>query len=148
VVWLLCGCAGELEDPERFAFLLDSGAVAPDDDAGAVDAGGEVPGCVTEAFEKCGTAACHGAGAPQVDLLSPGVVDRLVDQPSLAGGICENRVFIPTDGAESLLLKKLSTTNDCGTPMPFGRSLGTPYPDYDCIEAWVTSLGGSALEAP
>jgi len=150
VVWLLSGCAGELEDPDRFTFLLDAGPGGTDDDAGAVDAGGggEVPSCVTEAFEKCGTSACHGAGAPQVDLLSPGVVERLVDQPSLAGGICEDRVYIATDGTESLMLKKLSTTNDCGTPMPFGRSLATPYEDYDCIEAWVISLGGSALEAP
>lgn len=150
LAWLLSGCAGELDNPEDFEFLLDSGsAVGPDDDAGDVDGGGgDVPSCVTDAFQTCGLVGCHNSTAPQVDLVSPGLAARLVDQPSLAGGLCEGRVFIPTDGTESLLLKKLSTSSDCGSPMPLGRAPGTPYADYDCIEAWVISLGGSALEAP
>lgn len=151
LAWALSGCAGSLDNPEDFAFLLaDAGGAVTVDAATATDAGAEaVPACVRDAFESCGLAGCHGAGSLQVDLVSAGLAARLVDQPALATGVCADRTLVATDGSASLLLQKLSTSNDCGSPMPLGRDVATQWEEaaYDCVEAWVISLGGSALEA-
>jgi hypothetical protein len=150
LAWAVSGCAGELDNPDDFTFLLDGSAAdasGSDDDAGGT---GELPECVAEAFDTgCGTSACHGVGSLTVDLLSPGVAERLVDMPAIDDGLCKDRVYIPTDGEPSLLLQKLSDAVDCGLLMPYGRLGTTPWDEdsYDCVEAWVTSLGGSALEA-
>lgn len=155
VLWLAAtACAGDLKDPDRFAFLLgDGGALGSADasgmvvpDAGAPDAGGPapaaVPVCVSNVFSMhCGSAACHGDGAAQVDLVSPDVATRLVDEPSGAGGLCAGRVLVATDGSESLLLAKLSDTPPCGSKMPLvGAALAAA--ELKCVTDWVASVEG------
>jgi hypothetical protein len=121
-------CAGELEHPENFSFLRGGG-----------DGGGEPPACVTQYFaDTCG-GACHGQDAALLDLVSPGVERRLVDQPSAADSVCGGRTLVATDGSESLLLQKL-TTVPCGSKMPFGGSASEA--ELACIRGWIDGLGG------
>jgi hypothetical protein len=158
VVWLLLavGCAGELRDPGRFAFLLDDdggitappadGGITPGKDAAPPDAGKPkpippLPTCATMLFkERCASAACHGAGAAQIDLLSSGVEMRLVGKPSSESTTaqCKGRTLVATDGTDSLLLEKLNETPPCGLQMPLGSSLTDT--ETKCISDWVDLL--------
>jgi hypothetical protein len=150
-------CAGELERPERFDGVLaaldgsvvaamDSGSPPlPADSGGAASDSGAAPdappACVTDLFEaSCGTAGCHNAGAPQVDLVSEGVTGRLLDQPS-SSALCSGRTFIASGGGASLLLDKLMATPPCGSRMPLVGTLTSA--QQTCLEQWVQSLGGT-----
>jgi hypothetical protein len=153
VVWVLLavGCAGELRDPGRFAFLLDEdgGPVSPPADSGTSKPDAAVakpipplPACATMLFkQRCASAACHGAGATQIDLLSSGVEMRLVDKPSSSAATaqCKGRTLVSSDGsAESLLIEKLSETPPCGSPMPLGSTLTDT--ELTCISDWIDTL--------
>jgi hypothetical protein len=153
-------CGGKLEEPERFRDLLSSvdggggkpsedAAVPPGKDAGGGGTGGggddtAPPACVTMTFKaKCGTAGCHDSKMlTGIDLVAPGVTERLVDQDSNSAGVCKDRVYISTGGDPSLLLQKLTTTPPCGSPMPLVGTLSAS--EKKCITDWVTSLGGTA----
>lgn len=152
VLGVLAACAGNLEQPERFHFLEGAGGFGNAPDAATADAGATdtpdtgaptVPGvstCVIDTFASaCGTAACHGAGAPQVDLVSDGVAARLVDQSTAAGGLCAGRVYVASDGSESLLLDKLSDAPPCGSKMPLVGSITAV--QSQCLSDWVGTLG-------
>jgi hypothetical protein len=153
--WLLAAlstaCGGSLEDPERFAFLVGDGGASVDAASGdaavgapdaAADAGAaSVPACIIDTFATaCATAACHGPGAPQVELVSPGVTARVLDQPSSAGGLCAGRVLVASDGSESLLVGKLSDTPPCGSKMPLVGTITAA--QSQCVSDWVDSLAG------
>lgn len=143
-------CAGKLEDPDRFdqvlAQYVDSGAGSFIRDPGpalAQDAGGgdAPPPCVTELFrETCGVAGCHDEASTALDLVSPGVTGRLVDQSS-ATELCEGRVFIDSSGAASLLIDKLQPSPPCGSRMPLVGTLSAA--QRSCLKDWVGVLGGS-----
>jgi hypothetical protein len=131
------GCAGDLENPERFGFLLDND--------GGGKAAAEIPPppeCLTTLFEmRCNSSACHGAGAPQVDLVSPGIQDRLVGKASTSTQ-CRPRVYVPTDGAQSLLLEKLEAVPECGIRMPIGDPLQES--DLSCVSGWVKAVADAS----
>jgi len=97
------GCAGKLEDPQRFA------AANCDDPTAFVAA-------------SCGVDGCHVAGnlLNIVDLNSPGLAARLVNQPPL---MCANggSLIDSADRTQSFLLDKLATVPKCGESMPFLR---------------------------
>jgi hypothetical protein len=149
VVWLVMacvGCAGELEEPERFAFLFDdddSGTGQPGPGPGpAMDASTPMPtappACVTALFQKsCGLTGCHSANAAQVDLVSPGVAARLIGKKSTSDD-CMNRPFIATDGSASLLIEKLRSPAPCGSTMPIGAPLTTA--ETMCLTQWVGTV--------
>jgi ribosomal protein S27E len=151
VMWV--GCAGELRDPDRFAFLLEAdGGASPlgDSGAGEKDAGTTMttpsapPECVTKIFQNsCKNVTCHGAGASQVDLVTAGVEKRLVGKMSASNGLCKNRVLVSPSGGESLLLQKITQTQPpCGAAMP---PLGTQLSDTEqtCLTEWVDSLANT-----
>ena len=146
--WMvLClGCAGDLRDPERFDFLLDaSGTTGTTKDASTsmpADAAGttEAPSCATAIFAaKCASIACHGAGAAQVDLVSPGVAARVIDQPSAENGLCKGRTLVATDGSASLLADKLLDAPPCGAKMPAVGSLTMD--EQTCLSGWLDTVG-------
>jgi hypothetical protein len=105
------------------------------------------PVCVAHVFSvRCAGSGCHGAGSKQLDLVSPGVISRLVDKPSLPSLPCAGGVYIATDGgAPSLLLEKLDDAPACGKPMPPSGMLHKK--DADCLTEWVISLGASESDA-
>lgn len=146
-VWVLLfvSCAGELKDPGRFKFLYDDdGGTQPTKDAGAdeQDAAPMVaaaPSCVTTVFSKtCGDVGCHNKGSTQVDLVSPGVAERLVDKSHATSLLCKNKTLISSKGSDSLLIDKLSDDPPCGSPMPVGKTLSDT--DRTCLTDWVSSL--------
>jgi len=147
------GCAGDLRDPDRFAFLFDGDdggkAGSADGSAGEKDAGTTKPvmpppACATKIFQNtCKNVTCHGAGASQVDLVSAGVENRLVGKMSASNGLCKNRVLVSPSGGSSLLIDKITKTQPpCGSAMP---PLGTQLTDTEqtCLTDWVDSLANS-----
>ena len=143
VACVASACAGDLVNPDRFAFLVpDAGtdaAAAPSNVAPA-------PACVTALFAKsCAGAACHSPPALQVDLTSPGVERRLVGKASPSTSVCNGHVFVASDGTQSLLLQKLTAPPPCGAAMPFG---GTPVSasDLACVRDWVATLNGAGSD--
>jgi len=117
----------------------------PQADAGLadpVDAGPPpipVPPCVASIFEgRCAGSGCHDPGAPQVDLVSSGVVERLLERTASPQLYCAGRIYVTTDGSPSLLLEKLSDAPPCGSRMPLTGNLGNQH--VRCLEDWVRSL--------
>lgn len=148
---LLGACAGALDKPERFDDALSrldgsTGDAGMRDAAVTVDAGSAaVPACVTAIIKvSCGVAGCHSAGVQKPDLVSDGVVKRLVDQAS-SSTLCKDRKYIASDGTASLLLDKLEATPPCGTTMPLGGMLSAT--QHMCLNDWVVSLGGAVPKA-
>jgi len=152
VVWvLLCvGCAGDLRDPGRFAFLYDTdgGASGSGGSSGTKDAGGQMdassappaaaPACVVSLFKmKCGSIGCHASGGTQVDLVSANVERRLVGKPSSNMLVCKGRTLVATDG-DSLLIDKITDPPPCGSPMPVTGSISDD--ERSCLTNWVSSL--------
>jgi hypothetical protein len=127
-------CAGDLDNPERFGFLLDGGTKMNANE-------GEVPPppqCLTALFAaRCGKAGCHVADTQQIDLVSPKVEDRLVDQKSTSTQ-CKDHVLVASDGTESLLLKKVDGVPPCGLPMPLGEKLSVA--EVKCVSDWVSAV--------
>ena len=158
----LGACAGKLDKPERFAAAVKkyerggggaSGSrSAPDasttdaEIVSAKDAGpGAPPDCVLQIFkDTCGVAGCHAKGSAQLDLVSAGVTDRLVDQTSDTD-MCKGHTYIATDGSASLLLNKLSSSPACGAEMPLGGKLGAT--NTQCLTDWINSITGAAADA-
>jgi hypothetical protein len=142
--WLWClGCAGDLKDPERFEFVLNRDAGDEPDTGTAHKGDACVPPTVTDCLSalfkaKCNTSACHGPGAPQVDLVSSGVEARVIGQPSSDTGLCMGRTLVASDGSASLLADKVSDTPPCGSKMPLGGSLTDT--EHSCLTAWVSSV--------
>lgn len=154
---LLGGCPGTLDDPEAFR------PCTPE----------TVP---TKLFvNKCSGIGCHDSKEPGsgLDLTSPGVEARLIDQYSKFivpneedSGImlgpdggplhdCEDRLLIdPANPSTSFLLDKVTKTKpECGDQMPAIGTLSAK--EIQCITDWVQGLvdagagsGGSAGSSP
>ena len=125
VTVLLAGCAGELEDPERFASCP--------------------PGFVEQLFETRCAGMCHDADTPEagLDLVSAGVQARLIDVPS-GTPFCEGRLMIDSTATEPdvhLLIDKLQETPSCGSRMPFGAEALTTS-EIECVRRWVDEALG------
>ncbi len=121
VLLILVGaCAGEIDNPARFADCP--------------------PGYVEQVFQsKCGD--CHGANEPDanLDLASPGVDMRVRGMESL--GMCEGRVLVDTMGGDHLMLEKLEDKPTCGSPMPLGKPKLSAA-DHECVRRWVEDVAG------
>jgi hypothetical protein len=144
--WLLLwcwSCAGDLKDPDRFDFVVhldasvsaDAGSMSDQPDAA-------LPDCIQTLFSKtCGVVGCHSAGTPQIDLVSDGLIDRVVDQlapDKPPTSKCEGKTLVSSDGSASLLVDKLKSSPPCGSPMPFGVPATSD--QVKCVTDWVTSL--------
>jgi hypothetical protein len=120
----LAGCPGVLEDPDRF--LEDAPIVCPD--------------IVGELFvNSCGGSICHSGDEPAagLDLVTPGVIERLVD---VMGRDCPGILVDPIDPEGSLLYDKLTVETACGSPMPLGRPMLTQA-ELGCVRAWIAAQG-------
>jgi hypothetical protein len=95
--------------------------------------------------QTCGTSGCHDATtrAQGLDLVSPGVVSRLVGAPASEGtGLLIN----PTSPDTSVLYTKLLPTPPFGARMPTGMALDEA--TIQCVLAWVTTeaAAGNAFD--
>lgn len=118
------GCAGELDNPERFA-------TCP-------------PGYVEQLFQQRCAGTCHAGSNPEAGLdLStgdPGAMIGAVSETSF----CQGRVLIDPeadDPMDHLLIDKLAERTTCGSRMPFGAEALTAS-ELECVRRWVDeSLG-------
>lgn len=165
-VVLAVGCTGEIDDPEAFFAALnqDGGALADDpgdagmDDVGTAtgaDAGAQpVPPVATTTCEfyqdiqvefiepTCGSMGCHDPQlmAGMLDLVSPGLAERLVDVQSGSAN-CSGELFIDSSSVGESLLFRASTGQDtCSIPMPLTMPSGLEEEDAQCLQAWMEEL--------
>jgi hypothetical protein len=144
---LASSCAGDLKSPNRFSKLLGARDAGPQPHHDSTsDAGVKTtPACVAQAFRNsCGSSDCHSKGTQQVDLVSEGVAERLIDKPS-RNAICKGRTLVATDGSASLIVQKLAEKPPCGAQMPIDSTISAE--DKTCLFDWVTSVGGSVPDA-
>jgi len=122
--FVLAGCVGRLQDPERFSGECRQSLDVPTEVLGA----------------RCGDSACHDAVEPEsnLDLVSPGVALRLRNVPATR---CAGRLRVdPADPDGSFLLEKLGRDDpECGDRMPL---LAVPLsaPTIACVREWVESI--------
>lgn len=126
----LTACPGSLEDPDRFEEVeppvpLCAGGVDPVDDI---------------LIPKCGDAVCHAAGAMPaggLDVVTPGLADRLLDVPAIG---CLDRTLVSTTStAKSVLIDRVQDSPECGTRMPLLRPALTQA-ERTCLSAYVYDL--------
>lgn len=119
------GCAGELENPERFAL------VQCDDPVEFVAA-------------TCVNANCHMAATGTVDLMASDPAMVLVDQEP---PLCLGQKYIDSaNPAASFILNKLTATPACGAQMPFlGRPLNAA--QQACVASYVNLILGISPDA-
>lgn len=99
------------------------------------------PDDVTELFRRpgnqggCEGSACHIPGVVAPDLVSPNVLDRLLNEPSA----CMGRPYIGPD--DSFLAEKISASGpDCGGAMPFLTPQALSAADEQCILDWIDEV--------
>ena len=118
----LAGCPGSLGDPQRFR----DGEQCPD-----------VP---EDIFAMtCGGSGCHEAYMPaaQLDLVTPGVADRLVGVQAVGEAcVAMGTLVVPEDPEASLLYLKLAGSPPCGEPMPLLADALTAK-QLSCVKEWI-----------
>jgi hypothetical protein len=88
--------------------------------------------------QRCDGEVCHGGGASSaagLDLLSPGVEDRVSGEP---GANCNGLLADPANPQTSLLYTKV-TAPVCGELMPVG-SQPLEEDEQTCMEIWISGL--------
>jgi len=131
----LGGCPGSLDDPNKF---LDGGSTSS---GGCLDIETEMF-AVEGDQDKVGCAGmnCHSPEQPEIDLVSPGVKDRLVGASINEACAPTAVVADPSDPEGSLLYQKVAGgTPPCGSPMPFvGAKLSES--EVECVKEYISSL--------
>lgn len=162
VVWwvalgvpVLVGCTGTIEDARVAGSGDDDGSSSGAPDIGVPnDPGSGRCDAIRDIFINNDCTSCHNA-TPQVsggglDLLSPGVSTRLVNQPS-QNSRCRGEMLVNSARVEaSVLLQAVAPSrfgggNSCApSVMPLGvdenAELALPDPEVDCIESWAKGL--------
>jgi hypothetical protein len=128
----LTGCPGSLGDPQSFR----DGEQCPD-----------VPEDILAM--SCAGSGCHEAYMPaaQLDLITPGVADRLVGGTAKGEGCLDMGVLaVPEDPEASLLYLKLTGSPPCGEPMPL---LGTALTakEISCVKDWIAEQEPAGADA-
>jgi hypothetical protein len=108
--------------------------------------GGGCPADVTTLFNRpasqggCADKGCHVAsGGIAPDLVSPGVLQRLLNVPST----CQGRPYIGADADDSFLANKIAAEpTACGASMPFFQQASLSDADEQCILDWIDQVGG------
>lgn len=137
------GCAGALEDPERFQRSRDGGLGENDaslgdasiDDGGRTDVEAEARALIAARCELCHSAALSLGG---LDLTGDDVGERLRAGAATCTEVAGQPFVNPNDVANSYFLLKLGPTPPCGARMPQGGALSTD--EIELLTRWVESL--------
>jgi hypothetical protein len=109
-----------------------------------IDGGSIEKDAETILVDSCGIAGCHDdiTKAAELDLLSPDVESRLVDQNAKWMG-CESRTLVVAGVPDSsyLLDKVLGAAGICESQMPLLGSLSAD--EIEMLRQWIIDLGGS-----
>lgn len=119
------------------------------------------PPCVATVFSGHGCTSCHGGGSTIIELIGGGLdlsgsnlgarlsktAALYKTQKNVAN--CKQGALIidPAMPTQSILLKKVTNTQDCGDPMPQASASnpgGLMGADLQCIQDWIMSFGASA----
>jgi hypothetical protein len=78
-----------------------------------------------------------------LDLVGATVTDRLMNvmaKNTMAtnAASCGTKLIDADNPAQSVLLKRISGTSDCGPAMPSGN--GVTGPDLECLKTWIMSF--------
>lgn len=84
---------------------------------------------------SCAGGTCHSPGSGLVDLVSPGLADRLVGPSACMGAPLAD----PDDPTGSVLYRKLAGEPACGSKMPLGQPAFTA-DDLACVSAFIETL--------
>jgi hypothetical protein len=140
-LWLSCViAAAACETSEPSAGIAAGGAgVSASADAGA--GCGDIP--LDYLAPTCTFVVCHdGQSGNPLDLLAPGLPERLVGHESSSLNCAGFRYIDPADPEQSLILRKLDPDPPCGDRMP-PAALATPT-ERACLLAWIRA----AVEPP
>lgn len=101
----------------------------------------------------CTNAGCHGERFQGgLDLLSPGVDQRLVGVASQTDACGGELLVNPQNIDDSLLLRVIDParfkTNPCGVMMPFGNPNGVSPAALSCFEGWASKMAQGAPSGP
>ncbi len=128
-MFLLTGCPGNLSNADAF-----------------VDGGIELKDAETILADSCGKSDCHDDTAPasDLDLLSPGVENRVVGVNSIGSG-CTNRVLVVAGDPDSsyLMDKVLDLPGICFSPMPVPGTGELSAEEIEVLRQWILDLDGS-----
>lgn len=124
-------CAAQLDDPARF---LDGG--------GTSEASCEIDVESDLLAVRCAGSVCHSAGeqkAAGLDLVSPGVAERVANVASASADCGGNMLVVPGDPSGSLLYQKVASEPPCGSRMPLAQD---PLSDDDigCLASWIQEM--------
>lgn len=132
---LLCGCAGEIDDPARYY-------AAEPDASDETPILGPVECDVTRDVFVPSCGSCHDSEtrSADLDLVSPGIETRLlVDSTSLCGA---RPLVVPGDPESSLLYLKLFGASGCGARMPLFRAALSDE-DIACVGSFIADMAGA-----
>lgn len=130
------------------AGLAPTGCVETEPEVVDENAGAEVCDALPIFAERCAGAACHGSGdgtppTGGVDLLAPGVAERLVDVPASYPGLgcapdTPALLLDTVDPSSSLMWAKLTNTQECGEGMPVPyQGAALPEDELKCVISWM-----------
>ncbi|MDP3276625.1 MAG: hypothetical protein Q8Q09_15615 [Deltaproteobacteria bacterium] len=133
---LLSGCPGKLDNWQDFVGANEGGTTSCTIAVSMVEQQLVRP--------RCATSGCHDRGdrAGGLDLQSPNIASRLVDQPSssCSGRLLVNRASL----GESHMLAKVSSDPGCGRQMPLGAP-ALSVSEVACIRSWIGTLDPNAM---
>jgi hypothetical protein len=131
--------------------------IVPGSDAsekpGGESAGGEcdIQTVMAKPENGCTNAGCHGAQFQGgLDLLSPGVEQRLAGARSTTDACGGEQLVDPADPDKSLILRLIdperfkASPDQCSTLMPLGSTTGVSGEDLACFEGWVKQIAEGA----
>jgi hypothetical protein len=124
-------CAAPLDDPARF---LDGGVES--EGSCAIDVESDLLAV------KCAGSVCHSAGdqkAAGLDLVSPGVAERVANVASESSACGGNMLVVPGDPSASLLYQKVASEPPCGSRMPLGQD-PLSGDDIGCVASWIQEM--------
>jgi hypothetical protein len=147
LVAAISGCAGTLEDPQRFlqaAVESDAGVAEEGQPSPASDgaAGGNCPDIPGLFAQTCTAASCHSSMTKSqgLDLQSPNLAMRLVGVSATEG---PGLLIDPSSPSQSILYEKLSSPPPFGAQMPLGAA-PLDSATMACVLAWITQVASSA----
>lgn len=122
----LAGCIGSLDNPELFTGCNVEAVVFGNSE--------------TASRSKCGLSGCHGPVMTQagLDLVSPGVAQRLLTQKSTCG-----------DGGIPLatfILEKSKANPSCGEAMPYGVTTGLSPDHFACLQQYIRTITDGGVQ--
>lgn len=137
VIALAAGCAGPTIEPLR----PDGGP--PPTDAGPLDCTDGDAVRVGLLQPLCGDSDCHDdrRSAAELDLVSPGLSERLMGQTSIHEECAGREIVVPGVARASFLMDKVLGTHDtrCGDPMP-SSTTSLSVEERRCLVQWIDAL--------